>query len=109
MENKENTECSIMEEVREMRYKISAEFGHDFKRLGAYYQEIQKEMQKSGKYKFADPPSEKPEYEKDVFYTSVLVQLEPEELEIIETLAKPRGISPANLIREWVLEQIETR
>lgn len=107
MENKEITECSIIKEVQEMRHRISAEFGHDFKRLGAYYQELQKEMQKSGKYKFADPPSEKPESEKDVFYTSVLVQLKPEELEIIETLAKPRGISPANLIREWVVERIK--
>ena len=95
-----------MEEVREMRHKISAEFGHDFNRLGAYYKEIQKEMRKSGKYKFADPPSDKPESEKDVFYTSVLVQLKPEELETIETLAKPRGISPANLIRKWVVERI---
>ena len=109
MENKEITECSIMEEVREMRHKISAEFGHDFNWLGAYYQDLQKKMRKSGKYKFADPPSAKPESEKDVFYTAVIVQLEPEELEIIETLAKPRGISPANLIREWVLEHIEQR
>jgi hypothetical protein len=109
MENKEITECSIMEEVREMRRKISAEFGHDFNRLGAYYQEIQKEMRKSGKYKFADPPNEKPEFEKSVFDTFVSVRLEPEELEIIETLAKSRGISPANLIREWVLEHIEIK
>ena len=109
MENNEISECSIMEEVREMRRKISAEFGHDFNRLGAYYQELQEEMRKSGKYKFADLPSEKNESEKDVFYTSVLVQLKPEELEIIETLAKPCGITPANLIREWVLEHIETR
>ncbi len=109
MENKEITECSIMEEVQEMRHRISAEFEHDFNRLGAYYQELQREMRKSGKYKFADPPSEKPESKKDVFYTSVLIQLKPEELEIIETLAKPRGISPANLIREWVVERITAK
>lgn len=109
MENKEITECSIMEEVREMRRSISAEFGHDFKRLGAYYQELEKEMRKSGKYKFADTPSEKSESEKDVCYTSVLVRLEPEEFEIIESLAKSRGISHANLIREWVLERIEAK
>ena len=48
-----------MEEVREMRHKISAEFGHDFNRLVAYYQELENEMRKSGKYKFADPPSGK--------------------------------------------------
>lgn len=109
MENKDITEYSIMEEVQEMRQNIFAEFGHDFNRLGAYYQEIQIEMQKSRKYKFADPPSEKRESEKDVFYTAVLVQLEPEELEIVHTLAKPRGISPANLIREWIVERIASR
>ena len=40
MENKENIECSIMEEVREMRRKISAEFGHDLNRLIAYYPSV---------------------------------------------------------------------
>ena len=57
MENGKTSECSIMEEVREMRRKISAEFGHDLKRLGAYYQELETEMRKSGKYRFVDPPN----------------------------------------------------
>ena len=48
--------CGIMEEVRGMRHKISAEFGHDLNRLVAYYQELENDMRKSGKYKFADPP-----------------------------------------------------
>ena len=61
MENKETMECSIMEEVREMRRKISAEFGHDLNRLWTYYQELENEMRKSGKYKFAALPNEKPE------------------------------------------------
>ena len=30
-----------MEEVREMRRKISEEFGHDFSQLIAYYQELE--------------------------------------------------------------------
>ena len=47
-----------MEEVREMRRKISEEFGHDLKRLGAYYQELETEMRKSGKYKFSELPKE---------------------------------------------------
>ncbi len=59
MENKENIECSIMDEVREMRRKISVEFGHDLNRLVAYYQEVENDMRKSGKYKFAALPSEK--------------------------------------------------
>ena len=50
----------VVKEVREMRMKISEECGHDLNRLLAYYQEVEKEMRKSGKYKFADPePSTK--------------------------------------------------
>lgn len=100
---------SIMDEVREMRRKISAEFGNDLNQLVAYYQELENEMRESGKYKFADLPSEKSKSEKDVFDSFVPVKLEPEELEIIETLAKPRGISAENLIREWVIERIAAR
>ncbi len=109
MENRRTSKCSIMEEVHEMRRKISAEFGHDLKRLGAYCQELETEMRKSGKYRFVDPPSEKPESEVDAFDALVSVQLAPEEFEVIETLAKSRGIPPEDLIREWVLEHIETR
>ena len=52
----------VVKEVREMRMKISEKCGHDLNKLFAYYQEVEKEMRKSGKYKFADPePStEKP-------------------------------------------------
>ena len=57
-----NTEeiSEVVKEVREIRHKISAECGHDLERLIAYHQEIEKELRKSGKYKFADPPEEKP-------------------------------------------------
>ncbi len=44
-----------------------------------------------------------------IFENLVFIQLKSEELEIIETLAKPRGISPANLIREWVVERITAK
>ncbi len=47
------------------------------------------------------------EVDEPVFDSLISVQLEPEELEFIETLAKARGISPANLIREWVVERID--
>ena len=52
----------VVKEVREIRMKISEECGHDLNRLLAYYQEVEKEMRKSGKYKFVDPepPAEKP-------------------------------------------------
>ena len=51
----------VVKEVREMRMKISEECGHDLNKLLAYYQEAEKRMRKSGKYKFADPepPAEK--------------------------------------------------
>ena len=52
----------VVEEVREIRMKISEECGHDLNRLIAYYQKVGEELRKSGKYKFADsePPAEKP-------------------------------------------------
>ena len=56
----ENTECEIVKEIREVRHTISARFDHDVSRLVAHYQEVQKKMQQSGKYKFANLPSEKP-------------------------------------------------
>ena len=42
------------------------------------------------------------------FPTELLIPLEPEELEGLNALAKSRDISAANLIRDWVLEHIET-
>ena len=74
MENKEIMKCSIMEEVREMQRKISVEFGHDFNQLVAYYQELENEIRKSGKYKFADTPSEEPKSE-DVNYSEMVNRL----------------------------------
>lgn len=38
--------------------------------------------------------------------TIVPVRLEPEEVEVVEAIAKSRGISHANLIQEWVVERI---
>ena len=65
MENVELTNneeiCEVVKEVREMRDKLSAEFGHDRSRLYTHYQEIEKELRKSGKYKFAEPPDQKSE------------------------------------------------
>lgn len=56
----ENTECEIVKEVRDVRHKISARFNHDVGQLVAHYQELQETMRRSGKYKFADLPREKP-------------------------------------------------
>ena len=51
----------VVKEVREMRNRLSAEFGHDRSRLYAHYQEVEKQLRTSGKYKFAEPPKEEPE------------------------------------------------
>ena len=50
-----------IDEIRRIRREISARFNHDAKKLGEYYRELDKKYRKSGKYKFVDPPSEKPE------------------------------------------------
>ena len=37
----------------------------------------------------------------------VRVQLEPEEIETLNEIAKAKGVGSAELIREWVLEKIQ--
>lgn len=37
----------------------------------------------------------------------VKVQLEPDEIEALNDLAKSKGVGAADLIREWVLEKIQ--
>lgn len=53
-----------IDEIRRIRREISAKFDHDASKLGEYYRKLEKEYRKSGKYKFVDPPTEKPKAEK---------------------------------------------
>jgi hypothetical protein len=53
----------LIDEVREIRRKISAEFGHDPRRLMEHYMQMEKEMRRTGKYKFRDAPFQHPEEE----------------------------------------------
>ena len=39
--------------------------------------------------------------------TQLLIPLAPGELEALSALAKSRDTSPANLIREWLIERLE--
>lgn len=48
-------------EIRRIRREISARFDHDVDKLIVHYHALEKEYRKSGKYKFVDPPFEKPE------------------------------------------------
>ena len=49
-----------LDEIHRIRREISARFNHDPKKLGEYYRKLDKKYRKSGKYKFVDPPPEKP-------------------------------------------------
>ena len=59
MEKDSNEMSDVMKEVREMRLKISEEFGNDLAKFIAHCQEVEKEWRKSGKYRFVR--SEEPE------------------------------------------------
>ncbi len=61
MERTSQEVSEIIEEVRRIRHEISAEFGHDPHKFGEYCRELEKELRKSGKYKFAKSPDKKPE------------------------------------------------
>jgi hypothetical protein len=45
-----------IDEIRETWRKISAEFGHDPRRLMAHYVEYETHLQQEGKYRFAGAP-----------------------------------------------------
>ena len=53
-----------LDEIRRIRREISERFDHDVSKLVTYYMELDKKYRKSGKYKFVDPPTEKPKAEK---------------------------------------------
>ena len=46
-----------IDEIREVRRKISAEFGHDPRRLMAHYAEYEKQLKREGKHPFAAVPT----------------------------------------------------
>lgn len=50
-----------IDEIRAIRREISAEFGHDPRRFMQHYVELEKEMRRTGKYKFREVPFENPE------------------------------------------------
>ena len=53
-----------IDEIRRIRREISAKFDHDASKLGEYYRKLDEKYRKSGKYKFVDPPNEKPKIPK---------------------------------------------
>ncbi|MDE0687938.1 MAG: hypothetical protein OXI61_07215 [Candidatus Poribacteria bacterium] len=53
-----------LDEIHRIRREISERFNHDARKLGEYYRELDRKYRKSGKYKFVDPPDEKPKVAK---------------------------------------------
>ena len=53
-----------IDEIHRIRWEIAARFDHDVNKLCEYYMKLDEKYRKSGKYKFVDPPTEKPKAEK---------------------------------------------
>jgi hypothetical protein len=50
------TEDPIIGEIRRVRREISARYGHDVRRLGEHFMELEKKARVSGEYRFTDAP-----------------------------------------------------
>ena len=46
-----------IDRIRGVRHQISADNGHDLRRVAVYYREIEKELRASRRFKFADEPN----------------------------------------------------
>jgi len=46
----------VLSEIRRVRHQISARVGHDVRRLGAHYMELERKARTSGRYRFAETP-----------------------------------------------------
>lgn len=44
----------LIDEIREIRHRISEECGHDPRRLVEHYKELEKQLRAEGKYRFVD-------------------------------------------------------
>ena len=49
-----------IDDIREVRRQISAEFGHDPRRLMAHYIEFQERLKREGRYRFVGSPQSEP-------------------------------------------------
>ena len=41
-------------EVRRIRHEISEEYGHDIRKVAAYYRQVEEELKRSGEFRFED-------------------------------------------------------
>ena len=45
-----------IDEIRRIRRRVSAEHGHDLRKVAEYYRNVEKKLRESGRYRFADEP-----------------------------------------------------
>ena len=43
-----------IDQIRRIRHQVSADNGHDLRRVAEYYRRIENELRESGQFKFAD-------------------------------------------------------
>jgi hypothetical protein len=43
-----------IDEIRQIRHQISAEHGHDLRKIAEHYRKLEKKLRESGQFKFAD-------------------------------------------------------
>ncbi len=48
-----------IDEIRRIRRRVSAEHGHDLRKVAEYHREVEKRLRESGRFKFADEPPRK--------------------------------------------------
>jgi hypothetical protein len=46
----------VINEIRRVRHQISAQVGHDVRRLGEHYMELERKARAGGQYRFAGAP-----------------------------------------------------
>lgn len=46
-----------IDEIRRIRRHVSAQHGHDLRKVAEYYRSVEKRLRESGRYNFADEPS----------------------------------------------------
>jgi len=48
-----------IDEIRRLRHRVSADCGHDLQKVAEYYRNVEKDLRRSGRYRFADEEKQK--------------------------------------------------
>jgi hypothetical protein len=47
-----------IDQIRRVRHQVSAENGHDLRKVAEYYRRIEDELRATGRFRFADEPTQ---------------------------------------------------